>query len=69
MYTQIRVKSIQFIDEQAIAIYFYDITHQVEALKPQEVSRSDYYYHASVANEFHNPLNVMLMYLQTLCGK
>ena len=32
-FTQIRVKSIEFLNEKAIAIYFYDTSHQVEALK------------------------------------
>ena len=31
-YTQIRVKSINFLDKSAVAIYFYDITHHIEAL-------------------------------------
>ena len=32
-FTQIRVKSIEFMSQHAVAIYFYDITHQVEALE------------------------------------
>lgn len=31
-FTQIRVKSIDFMEESATAIYFYDMTHYVEAL-------------------------------------
>ena len=27
---QIRVKSIEFLQKSAIAIYFYDLTHQVK---------------------------------------
>ena len=30
-YTQIRVKSIEFLDKSAVAIYFYDLTHHIEA--------------------------------------
>ena len=30
-FTQIRVKSINFLDKSAFAIYFYDITHHIEA--------------------------------------
>ena len=30
-YTQIRVKSIQFLDKEAIAVYFYDMTYHFEA--------------------------------------
>ena len=31
-YVQIRVKSLRFMDKEAIAIYFYNITHQIESL-------------------------------------
>ena len=32
-FTQIRVKSIQFMEQKATAIYFYDMTHHIESLK------------------------------------
>ena len=35
-FTQIRVKSIEFQEEKAFAIYFYDMTHHVESLKKTE---------------------------------
>ena len=31
-FTQIRVKTIKFLEKDAIAIYFYDMTHHVESL-------------------------------------
>lgn len=31
-YVQIRVKSLRFMDQEATAIYFYNITHQIESL-------------------------------------
>ena len=48
-----------------MAIYFYDMTHHVDALKPPSKS-DECLYHASVTNEFRNPLSTMLMYLETL---
>ena len=30
---QVRVKSIKFHEMDAIAIYFYDVTHHIESLK------------------------------------
>jgi len=32
-YSQIRVKRIEFLGEQATALYFYDFTHHVQSLK------------------------------------
>ena len=32
-FTQIRVKSINFLGKVAIAIYFYDISHHLENMK------------------------------------
>ena len=32
-FTQVRVKTINFKDEQAHAIFLYDMTHHVESLK------------------------------------
>ena len=32
-FVQIRVKSIEFMDTKAIAIYFYDVTHNIESFK------------------------------------
>ena len=32
-FTQIRVRSIEFLEKAATAIYFYDMTHQIESLK------------------------------------
>ena len=31
-FSQIRVKSINFLEENAVAVYFYDMTHHIEAL-------------------------------------
>ena len=36
---QIRVKSIEFIDTKAVAIYFYDVTHNIESFK--EMNKTD----------------------------
>ena len=33
---QIRVKSINFQDKSAIAIYFYDMTHHLASLKKSD---------------------------------
>ena len=30
---QVRVKSIQFMQTEAVAIYFYDVTHNIKQLK------------------------------------
>ena len=38
--TQIRVKSINFLEESAIAIYFYDITSQLEVQNPEKESKA-----------------------------
>lgn len=32
-FTQIRVKSIEFMEESATAIYFYDMTHHIESMR------------------------------------
>ena len=32
-YMQIRVKSINFMEELATSIYFYDVTHQIETFQ------------------------------------
>ena len=29
---QIRVKSLEFIEQQAISIYFYDVTHHIDSM-------------------------------------
>ena len=38
-FVQIRVKSIEFIDTKAVAIYFYDVTHNIESFK--EINKTD----------------------------
>ena len=38
-FVQIRVKSIEFIDTKAVAIYFYDVTHNIESFK--EMNKTD----------------------------
>ena len=30
-YLQIRVKSIKFLEKEAVAVYFYDMTHHIES--------------------------------------
>ena len=35
-YTQIRVKSIEFCEKKATAIYFYDMTNHIESLQLED---------------------------------
>ena len=37
---QVRVKSIKFHESDAIAIYFYDVTHHIESLKSTNYNNS-----------------------------
>jgi len=70
-YIQIRVKSIEFYEVDAIAIYFYDVTHHVESQKliqeiqekkTQCISESQ----LEVSHEFRAPLSTSLMLLEGL---
>ena len=56
------------MSEHAVAVYFYDITYQVEALKQQNQGGkfTDANAHIVMKNEFHGPLTMILMYLETL---
>ena len=36
-----RVKSIEYLEVDAIAVYFYDVTHHVESIKPEGKKVSD----------------------------
>ena len=70
-FSQIRVKSINFLEQDAIAIYFYDMTHHIEALslekKVQEQRReSTVNQQVCISKEFRNPLNTCLTFLQMM---
>ena len=49
-YTQIRVKSIDFLEMSATAIYFYDMTHYFETLKLEGEVQEQKNRHAELVN-------------------
>ena len=58
-YTQIRVKSIKFLEKEAIAVYFYDMTHHIEnqnfemiVEEKQSRSKSNRNYQLNMSQEF-----------------
>ena len=75
-FTQIRVKSIEFQEKKATAIYFYDMTHHVESLKLEsEVleqknrHESLVTYQMTISHEFRTPLASSLMLLESLMNE
>ena len=75
---QIRVKSIEFIDTKAIAIYFYDVTHNIESYKEMNKTNNampirnrsslhdGFRWHKIMTYEFGEGLSTILMFLQNL---
>ena len=75
-FTQIRVKSIEFQEKKATAIYFYDMTHHVESLKLESEVLEQKNRHESLVNyqmtishEFRTPLASSLMLLESLMNE
>ena len=67
------MKSIEFHEANAIAIYFYDVTHHVESIKlTSEVkthkSRYEHITNSQIvlSHEFRTPLSSTLMMLEGL---
>lgn len=67
------MKSIDFLEMSATAIYFYDMTHYFESLKLEGKVREQKDRHAELVNyqmkitqEFKNPLTSSLMFLESL---
>ena len=79
-FVQIRVKSIEFMDTKAIAIYFYDVTHNIESFKKMKkkvenikstnsnssVLLDGFRMQKIMAHEFRSGLSMALMFLQNL---
>ena len=73
-YFQIRVKSINFLDKPATAVYFYEMTSQVKTLQlANELWKQELKKNAicslspqRMQNEVQMPLSVILMLLQSL---
>ena len=72
-FIQIRVKSIEFHETDAIAIYFYDVTHHVESIKltsevKEHKSRYEHISNSQIilSHEFRTPLSSSLMMLEGL---
>ena len=76
-YYQVRVKSITFHEQAAVAIYFYNVTHHMESLKLSKrtveqksstrktknaISDSQ----MIIEQEFRTPLSTSLMFLENL---
>ena len=75
-YCQIRVKSIDFLQKPATAIYFYDFTSQIAAMelgskllqqekKNEKLSMSQ----VTMSHEFRAPLTSTLMMLEGMLAK
>ena len=72
-FTQIRVNSMEFIGKEAIAIYFYDMTHHLESLKlesdlleKKNRSHTNHINETALSQEFRMPLMIQLMFLESL---
>ena len=71
-YVQIRVKSLEFIEQESISVYFYDVTHHIETMNQekkiieqenrQEYKKND---QIMISNEFRTPLSTILMLLDS----
>ena len=66
--TQIRVKSIHFLEESAIAIYFYDITSQLEVQNPEKESTVKNKERTTMAKEVRSSLCQSLQFLESTLG-
>jgi len=67
------VKSINFLNKSAVAIYFYDMTHHLESLKSEsdllfEKSQFKSWEQTTISKEFRAPLTTSLMFLESLLG-
>lgn len=72
-FTQIRVKSIEFLDKTATAVYFYDMTHHMESFKleneifeTKNKNESLVNDQLTVSHEFRTPLSTVLMFMESL---
>ena len=74
-FMQVRVKSIKYLEMDAVAIYFYDVTYQIEQLKSEdEVKGQKHRVRANKAANSHHFLtkdlrdvvSISLMLLQNL---
>lgn len=75
-FTQIRVKSIEFLEQKATAIYFYDMTHHIESLELESKvleqknrNESIVSYQMTISHEFRTPLASSLMMLENLLAE
>ena len=73
---QVRVKSLEFLQKNAIAIYFYDFTATIQALKLNKMLLEKEKQNASLnlsqmtlSHEFRAPLSSTLMLLESLLLK
>ena len=66
--TQIRVKSINFLEQSAIAIFFYDITRQLEVQDPEKDSKVQSQEHTAMTKELRTSLSVSLQFLESILG-
>ena len=74
-YAQIRVKSTNFVSKDSTAIYFYDMTRQIEAFirdtnagqVVRVVNKTNMInYQLAVSTGFRKPISTSLMFLQGL---
>ena len=75
-FTQIRVKSILFLQEEAYAVYFYDVTHHIESIKLENrvLQQSEEYkhqvnYEMTLSNELRSLLTSCLVTLESIVGQ
>ena len=77
-FTQVRVRSIEFFDKQATAVYFYDLTKVIDKLESEKraiesQNRSHYsvmnYFETIISDEFRIPLSSILMLLEGLLSQ
>ena len=61
--TQIRVKSINFLEQSAYAIYFYDMTQHMKSKEQLQDLQLE-----SMENDIREPLTTILMFMQCLLG-
>ena len=72
-YVQIRVKSIEFLNKPAIAVYFYNMTDHVLSIKlnnklrrEQQKNFAASVSHDMVSDEFYSPLSSSLILMESL---
>ena len=73
---QIRVKSIEFVQKRATAIYFYDCTSQIMAMElnvklisKEKRNTNLFQSQISLSQEFRAPLTCILMLLESTLTK